>query len=51
MIKLLYYLSYPTIVWGALYGSYFGGIINIPAIWVKPEDSVSSILIISIVLV
>ncbi len=49
MIKLLYYLSYPTIVWGALYGSYFGGIINIPAIWVKPEDSVSSILIISIV--
>ncbi|WP_097027331.1 V-type ATP synthase subunit I [Clostridium peptidivorans] len=48
MIKLFFYLSFPTILWGVLYGSYFTGAINIPPLWLKPEENANLILFVSI---
>ncbi|MBU5484887.1 V-type ATP synthase subunit I [Clostridium sp. MSJ-11] len=46
-VKLFFYLSLPTIFWGIMYGSYFTGAINIPAVWMKPEDNANFILLVS----
>ncbi|GAA0721839.1 V-type ATP synthase subunit I [Clostridium malenominatum] len=47
-VKLFFYLSLPTIFWGVMYGSYFTGAINIPAVWMKPEENANFILLVSI---
>ncbi|NEZ45922.1 V-type ATP synthase subunit I [Clostridium niameyense] len=48
-VKLLFYLSFPTIFWGVMYGSFFTGAIDISPIWMKPENSVTTILITSMI--
>jgi Archaeal/vacuolar-type H+-ATPase subunit I len=50
MVKLLLYCSFPTIVFGILYGSFFGGIIPLRAVWASPIENIMQILIVSIVL-
>ncbi|WP_125153831.1 V-type ATP synthase subunit I [Clostridium rectalis] len=47
MVKLFFYLSIPTMFWGIMYGSYFTGAINIPPVWIKPEENANLILIVS----
>lgn len=47
-IRFFNYLSYPTIVWGLIYGSFLGGIIPMPAL-INPSTEYFNILIISIV--
>lgn len=47
-IRFFYYLSYPTIVWGLVYGSFLGGIIPMPAL-INPSEEYFDILIISII--
>lgn len=47
-IRFFHYLSYPTIVWGLIYGSFLGGIIPMPAL-INPSTEYFNILIISIV--
>ncbi|MEW9096217.1 MAG: V-type ATP synthase subunit I [Clostridiaceae bacterium] len=46
-VRLFFYLSLPTIFWGIMYGSYFTGAINIPPVWMKPEDNANFILLVS----
>ncbi|MBP1863824.1 V/A-type H+-transporting ATPase subunit I [Clostridium tetanomorphum] len=48
MVKLFFYLSIPTIFWGIMYGSYFTGAINIPPVWMKPEENANFLLFIAI---
>ena len=47
-IRFFNYLSYPTIVWGLIYGSFLGGIIPMPAL-INPSTEYFNILIISII--
>ena len=47
-MRFFNYLSYPTIVWGLIYGSFLGGIIPMPAL-IDPATEYFNILIISIV--
>lgn len=47
-MRFFHYLSYPTIVWGLIYGSFLGGIIPMPAL-IDPATEYFNILIISIV--
>lgn len=47
-MRFFNYLSYPTIVWGIIYGSFLGGIIPLPAL-IDPSTEYFNILIISIV--
>lgn len=46
-ITFFHYLSYPTIFWGLIYGSFFTGIITLPAL-IDPNTEYFSILIMSI---
>ncbi|MGB7605767.1 MAG: V-type ATP synthase subunit I [Lutisporaceae bacterium] len=48
-IKLLLYCSITTIIFGFLYGSFFGGIINLKPIWTNPVDKPMDVLIWSMV--
>lgn len=48
-IKFFHYLGYATIIWGIIYGSFFGGIIPLPAL-IDPAEDYMSVLIISITL-
>jgi V/A-type H+/Na+-transporting ATPase subunit I len=50
MIKLIQYCSAPTILFGALYGSFFGGIIKLTPIWIDPVNEPMTVLMASIVL-
>ncbi|HHY77574.1 MAG TPA: V-type ATP synthase subunit I [Clostridiales bacterium] len=47
-MRFFNYLSYPTIVWGLIYGSFLGGIIPMPAL-IDPATEYFNILIISII--
>lgn len=46
-IKFFYYLSFSVIIWGFLYGSFFGGIIPIPGLF-NPAEDYNSLLVLSI---
>ncbi len=48
-IKFFNYLGYSTILWGLVYGSVFGGAINIPQL-IDPAGDYMTVLIISIAL-
>lgn len=48
-VKLFFYLSFPTMFWGIMYGSFFTGAIEIPPLWMKPEDNANLLLITSII--
>ncbi|HBM80661.1 MAG TPA: V-type ATP synthase subunit I, partial [Clostridiaceae bacterium] len=39
IIKVLLYCSPPTVIFGLLYGSFFGGIIPLKPLWVSPVDN------------
>ncbi len=47
-IRFFFYLSIPTMFWGAIYGSFFGGIIKIPGL-IDPAKDYMMILIMSII--
>jgi V/A-type H+-transporting ATPase subunit I len=49
-VKMFFYLSFPTILVGALFGSYFTGAIKIPPIWQDPTKNVTGLLIVSIII-
>ncbi|WDC83498.1 hypothetical protein PL321_12340 [Caloramator sp. mosi_1] len=49
MVKLLALVSVPTVVFGVLYGSFFGGIIKIKPLWVDPVADPMTVLKYSIV--
>jgi V/A-type H+-transporting ATPase subunit I len=46
-IRMFFYLSISTIIWGILYGSYFGKAI-FPPLWMAPDSDVSTLMIVSI---
>lgn len=46
-IKMFFFLSISTMIWGALYGSYFGEEL-IKAIWMKPDMNVGLLMIVSV---
>lgn len=48
IIKLLIYCSIPTIIFGILYGSFFGGIIALKPLWLNPVDKPMDVLKVSI---
>ena len=48
-MKFFYYLSYPIIGFGVIYGSFFGGIVEMPWRLVDPNKDVTTILIASVV--
>lgn len=48
-MKFFYYLSYPIIGFGILYGSFFGGIVEMPWRLVDPNKDVTTILIVSVI--
>lgn len=49
MVKLLALTSIPTVIFGLLYGSFFGGIIKMKPLWVDPVADPMTILKYSIV--
>ncbi|KRQ87327.1 V-type ATP synthase subunit I [Caloramator mitchellensis] len=49
LAKLILYCSFPTILFGFLYGSFFGGIIPITPLWLNPVDRPMDVLTFSIV--
>ena len=48
MIKFFHYLSYPTIAFGAIYGSFFGDLIPLPKL-IDTTADVMTILVLSVV--
>lgn len=44
MIKILLYCSIPTIIFGFLYGSFFGGIIPLTPLWLDPVSKPMDVL-------
>lgn len=49
MVKLLLYCSVPTIIFGFLYGSFFGGIIPLTPLWIDPVNKPMDVLVWSMV--
>lgn len=50
MAKLIFYCGFPTILFGFLYGSFFGGIIELKPLWVAPIDNTIEVLVVSIIM-
>lgn len=50
ILKLLLYCSIPTIIFGFLYGGFFGGIIKLKPLWLDPVNEPMEVLKVSIVL-
>lgn len=48
-IRFFHYLSYATMFWGVIYGSFLGGIIELPAL-INPSEQYNHVLILSIAL-
>jgi V/A-type H+-transporting ATPase subunit I len=46
-IKFFYYLSFSVIIWGFIYGSLFGGIVELPGL-IDPANDYNTILLMSI---
>lgn len=46
-MRFFHYLSYSTIIWGAIYGSFLGGIVPLPGL-INPSEQYNELLIISI---
>lgn len=46
-IKFFWYLSFPTIVWGIIYGSYFSLDLNVPRL-INPSEDIMLLMIISV---
>lgn len=46
-IRFFYYLSYGTMFWGLIYGSFFGGVIELPSL-IDPMNNYSLVLILAI---
>jgi V/A-type H+-transporting ATPase subunit I len=46
-MRFFHYLSYSTIVWGVIYGSFLGGIVPLPAL-INPAVQYNELLVISI---
>ncbi|MDR7871476.1 MAG: V-type ATP synthase subunit I [Tissierellaceae bacterium] len=46
-VRFFHYLSYSTIIWGMIYGSFLGGIIPLPAL-ITPAEQYNELLIISV---
>ncbi len=46
-IRFFHYLSYTTILWGMIYGSFLGGIIPLPAL-IIPSEQYNELLVLSI---
>ena len=49
MIRFLFYLSFAVIAWGAVYGSFFCGLIEMPAL-IDPNTEYTRVLIMSMVM-
>lgn len=48
IVKILVYSSIPTMIFGWLYGGFFGGIIPIKPLWVNPVDDPMAVLMVSL---
>ena len=49
MIRFLFYLSFAVIAWGAVYGSFFCGLIEMPSL-INPNTEYTRVLILSMVM-
>lgn len=50
ILKLAQYCSIPTIIFGLLYGSFFGGIIKMKPLWLDPVNEPMTVLYVSVAL-
>jgi V/A-type H+-transporting ATPase subunit I len=50
ILKLIQYCSVPTIIFGLLYGSFFGGIIKMTPLWLDPVNQPLEVLKVAIAL-
>lgn len=50
LLKLLLFCSVPTIIFGFLYGGFFGGIIKLKPLWLDPVNKPMEVLKVSIIL-
>lgn len=48
IVKILVYSSIPTMIFGWLYGGFFGGIIPMKPLWVNPVDDPMAVLMVSL---
>lgn len=48
-LRFFFYLSFPTIAWGIIYGSFFGGIIELP-VYINLEEDYMTVMILSMAL-
>ena len=48
-MKFFYYLSFPIIAFGVMYGSFFGGIVEMPWRLIDPNNDPTTLLIVSVI--
>ncbi|MFW6381412.1 MAG: V-type ATP synthase subunit I, partial [Bacillota bacterium] len=49
LFELIFWGGLATFIWGAIYGGWFGELIGLPALWIRPLNDPISILILSFV--